>query len=224
MSELGAPGLLLMIGVAVAALAVAVAARRRSKRHVSAGAIAAVLSMFVVYLLAASVDWMWQSTAVTVLALGAVAVAGGRLARPAQRVRLPVRALLVGLALIAGAMQFPGLLSTAEIRKSEAAARAGDLGKALAWARDAVSIEPWSASAYLQRGLVLESENRLGAAAQDVNQAISHERTNWVHWLILARIETERGRYSAALQDYFQARRLGRRARVFGLSPAYGLF
>lgn len=48
------------------------------------------------------------------------------------------------------------------------------------------------------------------------------ERTNYVHWLILARIETERGQYDAALRDYKQARRLGGRYLVFALSPSYG--
>jgi O-Antigen ligase len=224
MSDLGAPGLLLIIAVAVAALAVAITARRQSRRHVTAGAAAAMVAMFVVYLLAASVDWMWQSTAVTVLALSCVAVAGARLTRGRWRPRWPLRAVIVAGALVAGALQVPGLLSTAEIRQSQAAARSGNLDKALAWARDAASAEPWSASAYLQQGLVLESEGRLTDAASDVRHAISHERSNWVHWLILARIETERGHYRAALRDDNQAHVLGRQAQVFGLSPAYGVF
>jgi Tfp pilus assembly protein PilF len=76
----------------------------------------------------------------------------------------------------------------------------------------------------LQRGLVFESEGRLDQAARDLQRAISHERTNYVHWLILARIETERGRYTAALRDYNQARRLGGKYQVFELSPGYGLW
>ena len=85
-------------------------------------------------------------------------------------------------------------------------------------------LEPWAASGYEQRGLVLEAEGRLTEAASDLRRAISHEPTNFVHWLLLARIQTERGLYDVALRDYRQARRLGRQAQVFLLSPSYGVF
>ncbi len=96
--------------------------------------------------------------------------------------------------MLAGVLQLPGLISTAEIRRSQGAERSGRADLALSWARDAVSAEPWSASAYEQRGLVYESEGRFDQAANDLGQAISRESTNFSHWLLLARIETERGR------------------------------
>ena len=120
--------------------------------------------MFVVYLLPASVDWMWQLTGVTVLALAGVSILSARLSRGPLRLRWPVRIACVVFALGAGALQLPGLVSTTEIRRSQQAARAGDATGALVWAQRAVSAEPWSASAYLQRGLVFESEGRLDQA------------------------------------------------------------
>ncbi len=80
---------------------------------------------------------------------------------------------------------------------------------------DAVSAEPWSASAYEQRGLVLEAAGDYGRAAQDLRRAVSREPTNFVHWVVLARIETEQGRLAAAVRDYQQAQRLRPRAAVF---------
>ena len=80
MSELGMPGLLLIIAVAGTALGVAVAVRVQVRRTASAGVAAAFLAVLLVYLLHATVDWMWESTAVTILALAGVAVLGARLA------------------------------------------------------------------------------------------------------------------------------------------------
>jgi len=224
MEELGTPGLLLILSAVLAAIVLAAAARRRSRRTTSAGVCIAVLAAFVVYLLSASVDWMWQSTAITVLALGAVGVLAARLGNGKPRIRWLVRMALVGFAVLAGAVQVPGLLATTELRRSQAAARAGHPAEALAWARDAIAAEPWAASGYEQRGLVLEADGRLSAAAADLRRAISREPTNYVHWLLLARIQTERGRYAVALRDYDRARALGRRAQVFLLSATYGIY
>lgn len=222
LAELGIPGLVLIITLAASALAVALMARRRSQRRVSAGVSSALLCMFAIYLLSASVDWMWQSTAVTVLALAGVAVVAARLNERGQAWRWPSRVGVVALALLAGLVQVPGLLSTIEIGRSQAAERAGDSRQALAWAGDAVSAEPWSASADEQRALVQEADGRLGSAAADERQAVAHEPTNYVHWLLLARIQTERGRYGPALADYRQARRLGGMASVFELPLSRG--
>ncbi len=221
LAELGAPGLLLIVGVAISALALGVSVRRRARRGASAGASAAFVAAFVVYLLHASVDWMWESTAVTVLALGGVAVLGARLGSGPPRLTRAARAALVLGAVVAGLVQVPGLISTAAIRRSQTASAAGNVNVALAWARDAVDAEPWSASAYEQRGLVLESWRRFAPAAQDLRQATSREPTNYRHWLILARIETELGQLGPAVRDYDRARSLRPLATVFTLAPYF---
>ncbi len=221
MAELGAPGLLLIVAVAGGGVAIAVAVRRRARRRASVGTSTALLSMFVVYLLHASVDWMWESTAVTVLALAGIAILGARLSRHRTQLRWPLRGGLVALAVLAGAVQVPGLLSASEVRRSQAAERRGRPALALAWANDAVSAEPWAASAYEQRGLVLESEGRLDAAAADLRRAIAREPTNYVHWLVLARIQTERSDLAAAARDYDQAHSLRPLASVFVYAPYF---
>ena len=220
LAELGMPGLLLIVAVFASALRLAIAVRRRARRSTSAGAASAVLAALIVYLLHASVDWMWESTAVTVLALAAVGIVAARLGERPLRLRLPGRAVIALACAAAGILQLPGMFSTRAIERSQAAARTGNQALALAWARDAVRAEPWSASAYQQRGLVLESIGRLGEAAGDLDSAISHEPQNYEHWLVLARIETDRGRLSAAVRDYDRARQLAPRASVFALAAS----
>ena len=217
LAELGLPGLLLIVGVVVAALVTAVAARRHARRRASAGATTAILALLLVYLVHASVDWMWESTAVTVLALVAVAVLSGRLGTRGAPLGWRVRAPLVAVAVLAAALQVPGLLSTSEVRRSQGAVRAGHPALALSWANDAVSSEPWSASAYEQRALVLETSGRYVAAARDVHRAITHEPMNYAHWAVLARIDTERGMLDLAVQDLAEARLLRPHAVMFAL-------
>jgi hypothetical protein len=215
LGELGVPGFLLIVAVAGGALAIGLRARRRVRRTVSAGAVTAGLSAFVVYLVAASVDWMWESTAVTVLALAGTAVLGVRLGQKRPRLNVPLRIIVVILALGAGVMQLPGILSTMATRRSQTAERSGQANTAFAWARAAVDSEPWSASAYQQLGLVEESAGQLRSAARDLEHSISREPQNYVHWLLLSRIETERGQLDAAVRAYDRARQLRPRATVF---------
>ncbi len=215
MAELGLPGLLLIVAVAVAALAVAVTVRLRARRGATAGAAAAALATFLVYLLHASFDWMWESTAVTVLALAGIGVLSVRLSAGRVRLNLPIRAALVAVAAAAAVIQLPGLLSTLSVRSSQAATRAGNAALALSRARGAVSAEPWSASAHEQEALVLEADGSLGQAKHQESLSISDEPTNYAHYLIRSRIETEFGQLAAAVRDYRRAYELRPHAIVF---------
>ncbi len=221
LAELGVPGLVLIVAVLAAGAALLARARRRSRRSSTAGVTAALLAAFLVYVLQASVDWMWQSTAVTVMALGCAAIASARSARGRPRLRLAGRLAVALAAAGAIAVQVPGLVSTAALRHSQSAERAGNAGLAYAWANAAVGAEPWAASPYEQRGLVLEAAGRLTPAATDLRRAASHEPENFVHWLLLARVETERGELSRAARDYLRARRLRPKAGVFYYAPYF---
>jgi hypothetical protein len=221
MGELGAPGLILIVAVAAAAVGLAVTVRLRARRSASAGASAAFLGVMIVYLVHASVDWMWESTAVTVLALAGVAAVGGRLSGRSLRLRIPARAALVAVAAGAALLQLPGMLSTIDIRNSQAAERAGDTSSALSAARSAVSAEPWSASAHEQEALVLEVGGRLPQAKRQESLAVEHESNNYAHYLIRSRIETELGDPSAAVVDYGRAYHLRPKASAFVLAPFF---
>jgi hypothetical protein len=215
MAELGFPGLLLIVAMAIAAVAVAIEVRRKARRSTSVGISTAFLGAFLVFLFHASVDWMWESTAITVLALAAVAVLGSRLAKREPGFHWWIRVILVAICVGAGVLQLPGLVSTTDIRRSRAAERSGDGNLALSSANAAADAEPWSASALEQRGLVLEAAHRYAEATESLRQAASDESTNYVHWLDLARVETEWGKIGAALVDYARARQLRPRSVAF---------
>ncbi|HWC87402.1 MAG TPA: O-antigen ligase family protein [Solirubrobacteraceae bacterium] len=223
MAELGLPGLLLILAVGSTGVAVGVAVRRKVSRPTSVGVSTAFLAGFIVFLFHASVDWMWESTAVTVLALAGIAVLGARLAARAPQLRWWMRAGAVVLALGAGVVQLPGLVSTTDIRSSQAAERARNGNLALTLANDAVDAEPWSASAHEQRGLVLEAAGRYGEAAAVLRQAASEEPTNYLHWLDLARAETELGNIGGALADYSRAHQLRPASVAFQAAPRSGI-
>ena len=221
MAELGFPGLLLIVAVAAGALGLAITARARARRGASAGAAAAVVALMLVYLLHATIDWMWESTAVTVLALGAVAAVGARLGGRPRHLRVPVRAALVVGAGAAAFLQLPGVMSTNDIRSSQAAERVGNAGAALSAARDAVSAEPWSASAREQEALVLETGGQLSQAKHEESLAVSDEPTNYAHYLIRSRIDAELGQLVAAVRDYGRTYQLRPQSILFALQPYF---
>ena len=244
MAELGLPGLLLIATFAVSGLAAGFIALRRSRRSSSAAACVAATAAFVVFLVQASVDWMWQSTAVTVLAIGGIAIVASRSSRgrgartsrsaghPASTssdraqseteseppppgressrttLRVAVRVSLTLVALLAGAAEIPGLLSQRRDPLQSDFRTVGDGSRALAWADNAVSAEPWAASPYLQRGLVLEGLRRFRAARVDLRRATDREPTNFELWVIRSRIETEAREPGAAAKSYGKAYRL----------------
>jgi cytochrome c-type biogenesis protein CcmH/NrfG len=55
----------------------------------------------------------------------------------------------------------------------------------------------------------------LTAAAAELRHAISNEPDNYAHWLLLARVQTERGRLARAERDYARAHQLGTEGEVF---------
>lgn len=188
-------------------------------RSLLAAAIAGVLA----FCITAVFDWMWQLPvlAVAMLLLGATLVArpddpdGG--AGPGRSGGLPPapRLALAAAALVAIiAIAFP-LATTSLVRQSEADVRDGDLRAALSAARSAQNVQPDAAAPRLQQALVLEAGGDLPAAAAAARAATERESTNWRTWLVLSRIEAERGRAKAAVRAYREARSLNPRSELF---------
>ena len=119
------------------------------------------------------------------------------------------------LAVVALGLQTPILIAAAEVSMSQAAVRDRRIEAAVSAASVAVHAAPWSADGYLQRALVLEREDFLDAAAKDARTAVEKERLNAETWLILARIEVERGRISDAIAAATRARALNPRNPTF---------
>ncbi len=107
------------------------------------------------------------------------------------------------------------LASTSLIRSSEAKVRAGDLEAALADARSAENVQPSAATPRLQQALVLELQGDLPAAAAAAQAATERESTNWRTWLVLSRLEAERGRVDAAVAAYREAKSLNPLSPLF---------
>lgn len=224
-AELGVPGLLLLLGLIGGGALIAVAARRGSRTPEETTAAAALAGGAAVFLVHAGVDWVWESTAVAVLALASVGV----LAAGVGPERVPsrrARRLLIGGAVVVGVIAFvvqlPPVVSTSKVRDSQTAAQRGDMVTALADARAAAEALPWAASPYLQRALVLEAQGRLDAALVDARRAEEREPTNWRHPLVRARLEAAAGDVDAALRAYRRARSLRPLAKIFEPKPRSG--
>src|SRR5829696_5478777 len=219
LGEQGIPGLVLVLVFLLGLLAVGLRARFTLREARSPGALAAPIGALVVFLLHAGVDWMWETTAVTALAIlgGGIAAAASARRRPtpvfALRIAIPAVAILAIL------VQIPGLVSTSQVRESQASVRQDRLQEALISANDAVEAQPWAASPYVQRALVEQSTGRLEAAAVDLRRAVRREPTNWRLPLQLAVVQAERGRVRAAVRAYRRARRLRPRSPVFAAQP-----
>ena len=237
LAEMGWPGLLLLVVSLGTLLWLAIRQRVRLRGPPAIGASAGLIAAFAAFLLTAGVDWMWESTAVTVLALLAVGTAiavpagadpvaapGGAAAVAADgrsaRLRVPWRVGMTLLAVLACLVELPGLVSTSEVRRSQSSVRTGAFDNAFRQANDAIDAEPWAATPYVQRALVEERTGRLAAARVDLQRAMSREPTNWRHPLTLARVEAELGDSQAALRYYQRARRLHPLSPVFKPSLA----
>lgn len=207
-AELGLVGLaiLLVFAGGLARSAMRTWRSRRSSR--GAGAAAAAAGAFAAFLVSAAADWMWELTAVAALAIGAVTLAA--CARSRKRRRLGARARWVAavLALAAGAMQVPGIVSADRLRASEESLRAGDPELALRLARQAVSAAPWAAGPYAQRAVARAATGDRPGYRADFDQARDHEPINWRHPLALAVLELQAGDRAAAETAYGEARAL----------------
>jgi hypothetical protein len=215
LGELGLPGALLVIAALGSLLVGALRTTLRESDARPRGAAVGLTAAFAVFCVLAGVDWMWESTAVTLMALaGGVVVANagaGRASRPRVRRRVPA-ALFAALAL---AVQLPVLGAALQVRASQREVRAHDFVHAASSATNAIQIAPWAASGYIQRAVLLERLGLGARAAADARRATQREPTNWNHWLILARIEAERGRVGPAVADARRAAALNPRASIF---------
>ncbi|MET0306960.1 MAG: O-antigen ligase family protein [Solirubrobacterales bacterium] len=180
--------------------------------------LAAALAGCTAFFLTAIFDWMWQIPvlALAMLLLAAVLVtARSEDGEGGGALPIPWRAAVAVTALIAIVAIAIPLASTSLLRQSEADARAGDLGAALQSARSAQNVEPGAASPRLQQALLLEAQGDFDAAAEAAQEAGDREPTNWRTWLVLFRIEAERGNAGAALRLYRKARALNPYSELF---------
>lgn len=217
--ELGIIGLALLVIFLLAVLTggtLAILRSGRRRRSQLAAAVAGCLA----FCTAAIFDWVWQipvlPVAFLLLASTLVTVAHRRhTEHTTLGLPVPQRIIFVPAAIAAMVAIAIPLTSTMLIRKSQSDARAGEFPAALSAALTAQNVQPGAATPRLQQALVLESQGSLVSAAAAGRAATRREPTNWHTWLVLSRIEAERGLAPAALRAYRKARSLNPHSPLF---------
>jgi hypothetical protein len=212
LSELGLAGFVAIVVALAGLLWGAIEARRRWITETDLAAGGGLLAAFVVFVVYAGVDWMWEMGAIGTLAIGGAAVVGASRFRRAAPLSGWARVGLTLLALIAGASLVPTLVSTERTRASATALAQGEPARGVQLADDAIRAEPWAASPYAQKALALQAEGRLTEALDEINRAIDHERTNWRWLLIRAQLNARAGDVNAARVDLVYAKSLAPRS------------
>ena len=165
----------------------------------------------------AGIDWMWELTAVSAVAMFALGLLTGPATEPAVSglqavetrrrvspvIRIAVAAVAFGLIV---AETIP-LLANMEVRKSQDSVNSGDLVQALDQAESARSIQPWAAIPYLQLALVQELGGQIDEAHASIEHALENDQSDWRLWLVAARIQTKAGDIAAARAEPRQGAR-----------------
>lgn len=215
LGELGIVGFVLIVGFLGWVLAMGGRAYRRASRS-SRTQLAAALAGYGAFCLGAAYDWLWELAVIPIafLLLASVLVSASERRRAAP---LPIAARVAGAAVAVAAMvaiAIP-LSAASSIQKSQAEVRRGNLEEALSEARDARRVEPFAAGPRLQEALVLEAQDRLAQAESPAREATRLEPGEWRAWLVLSRIEAERGQALASVASYRRARALNPRSVLF---------
>ena len=225
LAETGIVGWALLAGFFAAVVWFGIVRSLRSAGAAERAVIATCTAAVLAFMAAASFDWIWQIGVVPMVMM--LLAAGTFTASPEAAVKpaasgprawwaISRRLIFAAGALLAMALIAVPLISTIEVRASQAAARTGRLKRALADANVAASVEPGAASPYLQRALVFEQAGDTNAAAREIMAAIAREPVNYVLWLTAERIQTELDHPRQALADYRRARTLYPTSTVFG--------
>ncbi len=217
LGELGIVGLALLVAFLLTLLAGGTVATLRPGDPGRAPPLAAAVAGCAAFFFPSAFDWVWQVPVLPVatLLLGSVLVTRGNGDGRPRPFPAAVRVAIAVLSLVAIVVVAVPLASTSLVRQSQDEARAGDLEAALADARSAENVEPGAASPRLQQALVLESAGDLAAAAAAARAATERESTNWRLWMVLSRIEAQRGNADAAVRDYEKARSLNPLSPIF---------
>ena len=233
LSELGLPGLLLILGFFVpAGYAVF---RRSGLIDLEDGAFGAAAALLAAGLVSASLEWVFEFPSAfipVVVAIGLLTGAG--LYRPSRRTAEDpdatvemeaaeptggrgfgwgVATLAMGWAsIIVAAVVF---FTEAKLIQSESAAKRSELEQAAQDARDAATLQPWAAEPWIQIALLEELSGDLVGAQEALHTASVRAPKDWRIWLINARFEVGLGDLDGARESLARARDLAPMAQIF---------
>ena len=232
LSELGLPGLLLILGFfAPAGYAIW---RRPGLITAEGGAFAAAAALVAAGLVSASLEWVFEfPSAFIPLVIAVGLLTGVALYRPgrAEAAEDPdatveiesvesgrgfgwgVAALAIGWAsIIVAAVVF---FTEAKLIQSESAAKRSQLEDAAQDARDAATLQPWAAEPWVQIALLEELSGDLVGAQEALRDASVRAPKDWRIWLINARFEVGLGDLEGARASLDRARALAPEAQIF---------
>jgi O-antigen ligase len=179
LAELGLVGLLVLASMLALPLAGALKARQAPLIAVAAGA-------YAVWLAHAAYDWDWELPAATLPAFicaGAILAAGRvRGARTTGRRQAP----LVAAALAVCVVGTLGLVENRTLVQSADHAQRGDYKQALALARRARRLAPWSSEPWSQIAGIRIAQGRRIDAVDAYRHAVAKDPDDWTLWLGLA--------------------------------------
>jgi hypothetical protein len=177
LAELGPIGLALLL----VTLGTPLVASWRARRH---PIVPPLLGGYVVYLVQAGVDWLWEMAAVTVIAFlcGTALALAARSDERAHLLRLRARLPAVAAATAAGVFSFVALIGNGAVDAAERALAAGQLGSTQTEARKATCWTPWASEPWRLLGEAQLAEGRALAARTSFTEAISRDGRNWVLW------------------------------------------
>ncbi len=209
-AELGVFGVVSLLAFLGTLLFAAAHELRRSRSTGDASALAAMVSAFVVFLVVAGFDWLWEIPAISIFGLGAAGIAAASGSSPDhRRSRLSwARVAAVAAAILAGVVQIPSLVATQRVRASTAELVVGDYAGAEREATEAIQAEPWAATPYAQRALAKFGAEEIAGARSDVQSALDREETNWKHWFLLSQVYALQGDTDRTLKAIEEAREL----------------
>lgn len=215
LAELGIPGLLFLLALLFCLIAAALAGVFEARRSGGGALAVALTAAFIVFAAQAGVDWLWESTAVSAVALLAVGCVGAATSKPLRTSRLGWRrSAAVVIAVAIGAAHIPGAVAIERQRASSAALAVGRPGDAARLADDAVAAQPWAATPYAARSFARLTQGRLGRARAEALAAIEREPTNWRHRVLLATVLARGGDLSRARAALEHARTLNPSLRL----------
>jgi hypothetical protein len=194
LAELGLIGLVVLVGALLVPLAGAVRSRHLPLVAVAAGG-------YATWLAHAAYDWDWELPAVTLPALvcaGAILASGRVPGAVIGRRQAPLVAAALAIAVV-GTL---GLVENRSLVQSADHAQRGDYKQALALARRARWLAPWSSDPWSQiAGIRIEQGRRIDAV-DAYRHAVAKDPDDWTLWLGLAAQSrgAERGKAVARLR------------------------
>ena len=180
LDELGVVGFALLIGF----LAVpAVAAARVRRSVVFPGAVAA----FAAYLVHAGVDWDWELTGVTIVALlAAVSLIASARGTTESTARTRRDVVMLPLAVAATALALVSVLGAVPLGRSRDAVDASRWAAAASAAHDAARWAPWSSEPLRLLGEAQLGAGDVAAARASFREGVRKDPDSWLLWLDLA--------------------------------------